>query len=134
MFPTYMAVLHNGSLEWLGEAPDAPDPTTVLVTLVGEDAPRHQTYVGSNREFVYRIQVEGSKGQLSELIGNYSQNMELVRVLTEQHANDAYVLTLGFSRPVELARLHYFADNIELAVLGLEIVRDGATPTGTPPR
>lgn len=55
MFPTYMAVLHNGSLEWLREAPDATDPTTVLITLVGEVAPRHQTYVGAGREFVYRL-------------------------------------------------------------------------------
>ena len=128
MFPTYMAVLHNGSLEWLGETPDAPDPTTVFVTLVGEDAPRHQTYVGSNRELLYRVHVEGGKGRISGLIGDYSEIAGFTRALTEQHAEDAFLLTLEFRCAVEFARLHYLAEHHDFIVLGLELVRDEGIP------
>jgi hypothetical protein len=57
MFPTYRAVLENGSVEWLGSAPDAPYPVTVLITVVGEDAPDRDAI--PPRLFRYRLHLHG---------------------------------------------------------------------------
>lgn len=59
MFETYKAVLTSGIVQWLDRGPETSDPTTVLVTVLGEDSPPQDHFVGERHVWEFTLHVIG---------------------------------------------------------------------------
>lgn len=81
MFPSYLAGLHDGRLQWLGPEPDTSEPITVLVTLLGEDAPRLTSF--SPERYTYRAHLDGPDDAVAWFVEDLSGREHFLSAVQE---------------------------------------------------